>query len=278
MFFKDYKNKDILYISDKNYKKILPMIFDILSIDFAGLIILLFLLKDNFFDYIFIYISAIFFVLFFVLLIELLFSNKKIAVTKNDIFVFNFWGKKIKQISLKKKLFICYNNYCFFIQDENKNTLKICHERNNKLLYNILIKNNNTFFVSDKEHYDFSTTEKVNKIIEKIIICICIVLNLFLLNFSIHNRNEIISYYYVYKGKNYLKIEAKTNNSGFIEINTKNTKNDNMAKAYNYYKNACYIYPNQKKSIYNFILIYAKTHNFENDYNNFYKFSKQLFP
>lgn len=52
----------------------------------------------------------------------------------------------------------------------------------------------------------------------------------------------------------------------------------NLKKCYEYNKLACKIYPKQKRAVYDFLIVYAKTHGLEDERKEFQYFSERFYP
>lgn len=249
------KSKNILYVSDKDYKKLFQPIFVVISIVLAVWVIFLFLYKNLFFADLAYHILELLLIILVLIIVEYV-TNKKVIITSKEILCFNFRGKLIKKFILNQKIVIISNDYCFDIQDENKNKIKICLERNHKNFFKILKESGNVSIS------DYS--------INKFLVYFSAFLILVAICFIIYNRNEVLSYYYINKGNIYFEKEVKHQNSKFGIRFEKNVE-ENLQKTYEYYKKACSLYPKQDAWIYFFIIEYAKKHNINKDYEIYSK-------
>lgn len=249
------KLKNILYVSDKDYTKLFPVIFAVISTDLTVGVIFLFLYKNLFFKDLAFYILALLLIILVLIIVEYV-TNKKIIITSQEILCFNFRGKLIRKIFLNQKIVIISNDYCFDIQDENKNKIRICQEKNHKTIFGILKESGN---VSISNYSSNQFLVPFSAFI--ILISICIV---------IYNRLEVLSYIYINKGNIYFEKEVKHQNSKFGIRFEKNVE-ENLQKTYEYYKKACSLYPKQDDWIYFFIIEYAKKHNINKDYEIYSK-------
>ena len=114
--FDEYlKSENILYVSEKSYKKLFPLLFIILSADFVALMIIYVVYKDRFFDVLYLNILGLPFLILFITFWEYFLKNEKIIITSDKILLFNFRKILIKQMVLKQNLEICFIRYnmCF---------------------------------------------------------------------------------------------------------------------------------------------------------------------
>ena len=267
MRFKDYlKSENVLYVSDKDYKKVLPLWFIIASLT-SVIFIFIFLITKTF--------ESIGYYLFMFLLFAVLNSfwdwKHKLVITKDEILLFGIFGKVISQMPLNQDLFVATNNYCFVIQDKNKKTIKFCLERNQEKIFDILNNNGKVFLFGGENN--FTEHKKVDNGFEKFLISFFLLLDIGLFGFLIYNKNEVLSDYYISRGRDYYNREIRENFGIHI-----NSDGENIKQAYYYYKLACSMYPKQQKSVYIFIIAYAKAHNLEEDYKEFSEFYKMVYP
>lgn len=273
--YQDYTNQEnVLYVSDKSFRTIVVPLFLIISIWFFVLFVfLLFQLKENFFhEFSFLIILV---PVLYILFQEFVLCCKKVVITKNEILIFNFCGKLVNRIDLKEPITVSFNNYVFVIKNKSKKCIKICHEKDNFLIYDILKTNGNACLEGADENFDIFYLKKFYSFTDKLLSIISVILVTISLGYCIFNKNEILSYYYLNKANYYFEKEKLNDkNSVFVNISV---DSENLKKCYEYKKMACQIFPNQDKKVYDFIVTYAYIHNLEKDFNEFSHFSKVLY-
>ena len=272
--YEEYLNKEnVIYSSDKNYRCLYFPLLLIFTIFFGICIIYLFDLKDVFFDNLPYEIIIFSLICLYIAIQETVLLGKKVIITKSEILFFNFCGKLVKQYSLADELIFICNNYCFDIRKENEKPVKVCHERDNFLIFDILKRSGNVSFAGIKD-FDVTAQKAGNSVLEKIFTGIYILIILFCTCFCIYNRNEVISYYYLSKSNHWFKEEAKTQNGKFVNISV---ESENLKRYYEYKKLACEIYPQQEKAVYDSIIAYAYIHKLTEDYNEYVHFAELLY-
>lgn len=270
MKYNDLK-KACLYSSKKNYKKILYLWLVILFISIPTDIFLVFVLKNMdllLSGFIFYIIIA-----FSIVLLDFLICYKKIIISKDEIIFFNLFGKKIRTFEMNKDIEIVYNTVCFVVKYK-KIKEKIFYEKDNELIFSVIKNNTKSKFIKNITLDEIKDINNFYKILGKINIVILILYNLFVLFFTIHHINEFISYFYIYKGEQYLSKERKIQKSDNIRLDI---KSNNLLQTYNYYKKACITYLNQEKKVYEYIIGYAFIYD-KNDYKEFSKMEKLIYP
>lgn len=274
--FEDYSlQENILYSSDKNYGKMLFLLLFCTLICFVLFVFLIFLLQKDFYNYLF-ELIVIFVVLHLYLIFqEVMIFGKKVIITKDEILVFNYFGKLINKFSMQEELYFNCSDYIFELKTKADKKISISYEKDNFLIYDLLKRNGRVSLGVENEDITLAYLKKICSNSKKILLTIYVLSTFVGAYIFCENKNEIMSYYYLYKADCCIKKESTIQNSTIVKIST---DNENLKKSYEYKKLACKIYPKQKQEIYDFLIDYALTHRLEDEYKEFQYFSDKFYP
>ncbi len=274
--FEDYSNQEnILYSSDKNYGKMFFLLLFCTLICFVLLIFFILMLKEDFYNYVWGIIALFVALHLYLIFQEIMLFGKKIIITQNEILVFNYFGKLINKFSMQEELLFSCSDYVFQLKTKTDKKISISYEKDNFLIYDILKRNGGVSLGVENEDITLAYLKKFCSGCKIILLTIYVLLTFVGASSFCENKNEIISSYYLYRADCCFKKEIELQNSRFVKIST---DSENLKKCYEYNKLACKIYPKQKQAVYDFLIVYAKTHGLEDERKEFQYFSDKFYP